>query len=76
MIEMTVPIQKIPDGFSFIKSRAPMPTHTGAKLANRVEMVAFESIMDEFQSAMSQANKMPQIMAILTPRRSVMGFLK
>jgi len=75
-MEITVPIQKIPEGFSFMNSKAPIPTHTGAKLANRVEIVAFESIMDVFHSAMSQANKMPQIMAILTPLWSVMGFLK
>jgi len=73
---MTVPIQKIPVGFSFIKSNAPIPTHTGARLANKVEMVAFESIMEEFQRAISQANNIPQITAILTPWRSVMGFLK
>ena len=66
-MEIKVPIQNILEGFSFMKSKDPIPTHTGARLANRVEMVAFESIMDVFHSAISQANKIPQIMAILTP---------
>jgi len=63
-------------GFSFIMKKAPIPTQTRDKLAKRVDIEAFDSIMDVFQSAILQANNRSQIIATITPFRSVIGFLK
>ena len=75
-MEIIVPIQNTLFGLSFRKIKAPSPTQTGAKLAKSVEIVAFESIIEVFHKAMSQANRTPQIKAILTSYQFVMGFLK
>ena len=42
-MEIIVPIQKIFVGFSFMNNNAPIPTQTGARLANSVDIEAFES---------------------------------
>ena len=66
-IEIKVPIQKILLGFSFRKSKAPIPTQRGARLASKVDIEAFESIIEVFHKAMSQAKNTPQMIAIFTP---------
>jgi hypothetical protein len=73
-IAITVPIQKNAFGLYFQNSKAPIPTHTGERLARIVEILAFDITMDEFHNAISQAKKKPQSIAKNTPRILVMGF--
>jgi hypothetical protein len=68
-----VPIQNIFFGFSFKIMIAPIPTQTGARFASRVDMAAFESNIEVFQRAMSQAKKTPHRTAVLIESVSFKG---
>ena len=72
-IAIAVPGQNHLPGRSLKKNIIPNPTHTGARLASKVEMDAFESIIELFHRAISIAKSTPQLMATFTPFQSLMG---
>ena len=60
MRAITIPSQKLFRGRKLRKIKEKIPTQIGERLVNKVACVAVEFCMEIFQTAISEANKIPQ----------------